>query len=88
MKLDLLLTRYRVDEMARAHGIQIIRLPPYHCMLNPIEYVWGYVKRGVRDNTTNSTKLAELKAIAGQVALGMTEEMASAFYSKVGTFYN
>lgn len=25
----------------------ILRLPPYHCKLNPIEFVWGQIKKFV-----------------------------------------
>ena len=35
---------YVVDEMAKAAGVTICRLPPYHCVFNPIELVWGYAK--------------------------------------------
>jgi hypothetical protein len=37
-------TKYVVDEMAKAVGIRIARLPPYHCELNPIEMVWAKAK--------------------------------------------
>jgi hypothetical protein len=29
--------KYAVDEMAKAHGHTVLRLPPYHCVFNPIE---------------------------------------------------
>lgn len=44
---------YKVDEMAKAAGHDVLRLPPYHCELNPIECVWSEVKRYVASN--NST---------------------------------
>ena len=28
---------YFVDELAKVHGHTVLRLPPYHCILNPIE---------------------------------------------------
>lgn len=38
-----------IADMARAAGPTILRLPPYHCELNPIELAWtmikGYVKQ-------------------------------------------
>ena len=41
--------KYIIDELASAHGHEVLRLPPYHCELNPIEMVWsdlkGYVAR-------------------------------------------
>lgn len=39
-----------VDELAAKHGITILRLPPYHCELNPIELVWAQVKGHVAKN--------------------------------------
>lgn len=39
-----------VDEMATSHGLTVLRLPPYHCELNPIELVWSQVKRHVATN--------------------------------------
>ena len=35
---------YRVDEMAKAAGHEIIRLPPYQYKFNPIELLWAYMK--------------------------------------------
>lgn len=34
---------YIIDEIARAHGHEILRLPPYHCQLNPIELIWAQI---------------------------------------------
>ena len=35
----------RVEELISRHGHRCIFLPKYHCELNPIERVWGQVKR-------------------------------------------
>ena len=35
---------YKVDEMARRHNVEVLRLPPYHPDLNPIERVWAFEK--------------------------------------------
>ena len=37
--------RYLADEEASALGHIVLRLPPYHCQYNPIELVWGIMKR-------------------------------------------
>lgn len=51
---------YVVDEMAKAQGKRVLRLPPYHCELNPIELIWAQVKNWVaRNNTT--FKLPDVK---------------------------
>ena len=41
--------KYAVDEMAKASGHEVVRLPPYHCELNPIELAWSQVKRHIKE---------------------------------------
>ncbi|CAC5412799.1 unnamed protein product [Mytilus coruscus] len=36
--------RYVIDELAAEHGHEVLRLPPRHCELNPIEMVWADLK--------------------------------------------
>lgn len=33
--------KYTVDEIAKTFGHEVVRLPPYHCELNPIELCWS-----------------------------------------------
>ena len=42
---------YLVDTLFKAAGHEILRLPPYHPELNPIEQVWSVVKRYVARHT-------------------------------------
>ncbi|XP_052756778.1 uncharacterized protein LOC113512254 [Galleria mellonella] len=35
---------YEIDHLVQDYGHKIVRLPPYHCDLNPIEMIWGIVK--------------------------------------------
>eukprot|EP00102_Acyrthosiphon_pisum_P012353 XP_008181464.1 PREDICTED: uncharacterized protein LOC103308939 [Acyrthosiphon pisum] len=44
---------YVIDELAKDNGKLVLRLPPYHCELNPIELAWSSVKSYVR--THNKT---------------------------------
>ena len=37
--------------MAKIAGHEVVRLPPYHCELNPIELAWSQVKRYIKDNS-------------------------------------
>ncbi|XP_063623022.1 uncharacterized protein LOC134795119 [Cydia splendana] len=39
--------KYEIDELLKAHGHTVMRLPPYHCDFNPIEMIWGIVKNKV-----------------------------------------
>lgn len=45
--------KFVIEEIAKSAGHEILRLPPYHCELNPIEEVWSQVKRYVaQENST------------------------------------
>lgn len=44
--------KYVIDEYVNEHNKVILRLPPYHCELNPIELAWSVVKKHVRMNNT------------------------------------
>lgn len=41
---------YQVDEIAKNYGHEIIRTPPYHPELQPIEICWGIVKNHIARN--------------------------------------
>jgi len=36
---------FKVDEIIRNAGHEVLRLPPYHCQFNAIEMVWSQAKR-------------------------------------------
>lgn len=46
---------YVCDEMASEHGHIVLRLPPYHSDLNPIELIWAQVKDYVGARNTRNT---------------------------------
>lgn len=41
---------YKLDKLAAEHGISILRTPPYHPELQPIETCWAVVKNHMADN--------------------------------------
>ena len=41
---------YEIDKVARSYGHEVIRTPPYHPELQPIETCWGIVKNHVARN--------------------------------------
>ena len=53
---------YAVDELALKHGHKVIRTPPYHPELQPIEICWGVVKNSIARNCdfTMDTLLKQL----------------------------
>ncbi|KAL4118946.1 hypothetical protein QTP88_011824 [Uroleucon formosanum] len=54
--------RYVIDELAKSYNHTVLRLPPYHCELNPIELAWSSVKNHVRMNNT-TYKLPDVKEL-------------------------
>ncbi|XP_050665072.1 uncharacterized protein LOC126965483 [Leptidea sinapis] len=40
---------YEADVMLEENGHKVLRLPPYHCDLNPIELIWSVLKRRVAE---------------------------------------
>lgn len=46
---------YAVDAMAEEQGHTVLRLPPYHCVFNPIEMLWAYQKQVLRKESSVHT---------------------------------
>lgn len=44
--------KYVIDEEAKKYNKIVLRLPPYHCELNPIDLAWSVIKNHVRHNNT------------------------------------
>ena len=55
--------KYKFDTLVKEHGHVLLRLPPYHPDLNPIEKIWSSVKRHVAKYNT-SFKLDAVKMLA------------------------
>ncbi|KAJ8977249.1 hypothetical protein NQ317_007426 [Molorchus minor] len=45
-----------------AKAVTILRLPPYHCELNPIELIWAQIKTDVARNN-RTFKLGDVKLL-------------------------
>ncbi|XP_048361522.1 uncharacterized protein LOC125437708 [Sphaerodactylus townsendi] len=74
--------RYKTDEMAVAAGHKVLRLPPYHTELNPIELAWRYIKGHVALNN-NTFKLDDVKNLFVEGVRAVTPEMWSSFIQHV-----
>ena len=49
-----------IDEIAKKSGHEVLRLPPYHCELDAIEFVWADLKNFVaKENTTCNLETVE-----------------------------
>uniref|UniRef100_A0A8R1IIA3 Tc1-like transposase DDE domain-containing protein n=1 Tax=Caenorhabditis japonica TaxID=281687 RepID=A0A8R1IIA3_CAEJA len=53
--------KFVVDEFAKQNGVIAVRLPPYHCFLNPIEMVWAQMKQKVMKQCKTTTPLTEVR---------------------------
>lgn len=61
---------YIVDSIAKENGHEVLRLPPYHCCLNPIELIWANLKKQLRKrNITPSLSGSVCSAIRDCVDL-------------------
>jgi hypothetical protein len=64
---------FEINCLLAEHGHTVIRLPPYHPDLNPIEKIWGIVK--TRIATENVTfKLRDIQQLAEQNFVTVTME--------------
>ncbi len=46
-----------INEMATSYGGMVLRIPPYHCHLNPIEHYWAHLKDQLREQLVPNDKL-------------------------------
>lgn len=71
--------RYVIDEMAAEYGHIILRIPPYHCQYNAIEFIWAQVKgHAARCNTSPPfTANKTLKLLENACTHVTTENWAS-----------
>ncbi|CAH2097973.1 unnamed protein product [Euphydryas editha] len=66
---------FKIDQLIRSHGHEVLRLPPYMCDLNSIELAWAKVKRDVREHNVNSDlSLKRLKEVTEMAINQVTEE--------------
>ncbi|KAJ3652178.1 hypothetical protein Zmor_018166 [Zophobas morio] len=48
--------KYEIDYILKQHGIDVLRLPPYHCQYNAIELAWAHCKRYYNQNIHEYTE--------------------------------
>ncbi|XP_050310857.1 uncharacterized protein LOC126746591 [Anthonomus grandis grandis] len=65
--------KFVVDELAKSTGRIVLRLPPYHCELNPIELVWAQIKGEVGRRNTTFT-FSKLKPLFDEAIKNVTAE--------------
>lgn len=73
--------KYVIDELAKVNNNIILRLPPYHCELNPIELAWSLIKSHVQMNNT-TYKLPDIKKLLVESINRVDAEMWKHFISQ------
>jgi len=74
--------QYVIDDYAKENKKIILRLPPYHCELNPIELAWSSVKSYVRTHN-NTFKLKDVLELLNKGVDHVTPEMWKNFIEHV-----
>ena len=64
---------YKADVLIKNAGHDTLRLPPYHCQLNPIELVWGDLKGGI-GLQNSSFKLEDVRKLEHEGFERITQE--------------
>lgn len=64
---------YIIDNIAKAAGHTVLRLPPYHCEFNPIELAWAMVKKYVKFEN-KSYKIDDVRQLLNTAIERVTKE--------------
>lgn len=65
--------QYEIEQMLNEYGHEVLRLPPYHCDLNPIEKIWAIVKRRIAEKNVAQAP-SEISAITEAAFRTVTAE--------------
>jgi len=65
MRQDLLMNDNfkRSVQEAINHNKAVLRLPPYHCQLSPMQLAWAVVARHANMNNCTSSKLDDIRQL-------------------------
>jgi transposase len=80
---------YKFDTMLQDNGFTALRLPPYHCDINAIEYVWAEIKNHIRNlNVTGDLNLSRLLTFSNEAIENVTTEHWGKYCSHVVSLEN
>ena len=74
---------YAVERLCQHHGVEVLRIPPYHCVLNPIELAWSQLKETVRKRNTKPSDPSSVVGHVRNVADLVTSDMWKKFVNHV-----
>ena len=81
---------YEIDEMAKKQGHEILRTPPYHPELQPIELCWGIIKNHIakHNDFTLSNLKTQLEEGFNQVTTSTCVKIIRKIREKEDEFWN
>ncbi|XP_035219486.1 uncharacterized protein LOC118192598 [Stegodyphus dumicola] len=80
---------YKFDVMLEEHGFTALRLPPYHCDINAIEYVWADIKHFIRaQNITADINMEKLLKLTEHAIENVTIEKWKNYCAHVESLEN
>ncbi|XP_022162283.1 uncharacterized protein LOC111028063 [Myzus persicae] len=74
---------YIIDNMAKDAGHTVLRLPPYHCELNPIELAWTMVKGYMKQENTATFEIDDVRLLLNRGIERVTPENWKNFIKQV-----
>ncbi|XP_008184501.1 uncharacterized protein LOC103309824 [Acyrthosiphon pisum] len=74
--------KYVIDELAKKNNKIVLRLPPYHSELNPIELAWSFVKHYVKTNNM-TFKLPDVQKLLHEAVERVTPQMWKNYINQV-----
>jgi len=73
---------YVIDELTKSAKKTVLRLPPCHCELNPIELAWASIKNYERMNN-RTFKINDVKTLLEEGIERVTTDMWKNFFGHV-----
>ena len=65
--------QYVCNRMALEQGFGVVRLPSYHCIFNPIELIWAWIKGKVA-REYKTFKKADVMALTNEAISAVTAD--------------
>lgn len=80
---------YKIDKTVENAGHTVLRLPPYHTELNPIEMIWALAKRRIMKSYWNTDYKDFVELVAGEFSKITVEDWKNSIsrVQRIETFY-
>ncbi|KAL0895149.1 hypothetical protein ABMA27_013600 [Loxostege sticticalis] len=75
--------QYEIDEIFGEFGHTVVRLPPYHCDLNPIELIWANAKQKITMEAFDSITVQDWKNACEHI-----KKIEKEYYDRGRTLYD